>query len=358
MRYPLRSLTVSRRSRAFTSLAVPTLVALSALAAGCSGGGSGDDDDSSGTTANSIAIKDENNFTTLTSKLNLPTVDTAPASNLDIDWASVTKDLQCHAVNPATDIDAVLFLRFKDSMQANVAATLDNGDLSSNDLVAPAPFKIEPADNVTTAKLKDFTNNGTALDPAANYPEDDHVYLLVFQHGTSLGQGARSMVFIKPTADSSNTKVSAPNNTDCVPGAGGGLLSFGADLHSLTPVAVPLTGTPTLDWSKMTKNSQGQPLALAQIDRMLVGFYKGHDAAYLEQHFLDLEMIPDASWELKLDKGTTHGNLKFATNRDGSGMAFPGFQAGGGTDGTWIAGLFCDSCQSPAPFVVTILKPQ
>jgi len=350
MRHPFRTLIASSSSRALSALATPALIAFSSLIAGCS-----DDPPPppepkpSGT----IELTDANNFTTELSRLNIETFKTAPEANLEFDWTGLKKDIQCHDVDATKDVDTVLFLRFLTGDKEEVARLLDAGTLDANDLKGPAPFRVDPADNDTKVKLSDFDNNGTQLDPTEHYTDEDRIYLAVFQKGMNLGQGAIAMVMVDPDPNESTTKVVVPSNE---PDAAGKcpLLDYTANLHDLDQVPVPTAGPWVLDWSGIKNNSRGEPLEFSKIDRMLLGFYPDQSVEDLEADFLDLEQNHDTAWELKF---SPHKALDIApaTRRDGSGEQFPGFDR---TDGTWIMGLFCDSCQSPAPLVVTILKPE
>lgn len=343
MRHPFRSLMTLSNSRSFGTLATPALIAFSSLIAGCSD----DAVEPPVVPAGTLALTDANNFTTLESKLHISSVSVAAETDLTIKWDKIEKDIQCHDVDAAADIDQVNFLRFANRTKEEVAQLLDSGSPGSEDLVAPAPFVYEPNGSKTTMKLSDFVANGTELDPEEHFKQDDKtVYMLLFQKGTSTGQGARSMLFVDPGTNSEDT-VEAPSNADC------SLLSYSASLSDLEALDMPKEGPWRVDWTGVKTNGQGTKLERAQIDRLMLGFYAGKDVAFLEENFLDLEIIPTDAYELKLD-ATSHASLESAKNTK-TGAAFSGF---GTEEGTWIMGLFCDACSSPAPFVVTVLKPE
>jgi len=343
MRHPYRSLMTPLTSRSFGAFATPALIAFSSFIVACS-------DDPAASTATppgTITLTDANNFTTIESKLHISSVSVAAETDLTIKWDKIAKDIQCHDVDAAADIDQVNFLRFANQTKESVSELLDNGSPGSDDLVAPAPFIYEPNGTKTTMKLSDFVANGTQLDPEEHFKQDDTtVYMLLFQKGTSTGQGARSMLFVDPGSGSEDT-VEAPSNEDC------SLLSYSASLSDLEPLSMPKAGPWRVDWTGVKTNGQGTKLQRAKIDRLMIGFYKDLTVADLEEQFLDLEMIPTDAYELKLD-AVSHASLGSAKNTK-SGDAFAGF---GTEEGTWIMGLFCDACSSPAPFVVTILQPE
>ncbi len=351
MRYPSLVATAPRHRRALTALALPSLFAWSTLLTGCSD----DPVTPEPVAAGTVALTDANNFTTETNHLKIGTIQTAAQADLSISWAGIVNDVQCHPVDdPAEIIDDVVLLRVESSSQEEVTAWLDSGELGESKL-APGGFSsVLPKEGVTSARLSDFVTNDSPFELGTSYVEDDEItYLLLFQTGTTPGHGARTMTFLEP-GPKSNTQVDAPANDPCT------LLDFKADLTSLTPVQVPKNAPWILSWAGVKEDSQGNPLAAASISRLLLGFYANKTVQDLEDDFLNLEISDTESWELAL-KATKEADLSSATNRnpagnhDGSGTKFAGFDQE--QEGTWIMGLFCDSCQSPAPLIVTILEP-
>lgn len=313
---------------------IPSAALALLLGAGCGGSNAGGD--------GVIRLGDHNNYVS-TSALTLPTVVTAPASDLDICWTDVATDIQCHAVAPLVDIDNVGLLRFLHLSQADVQARLVSGELTQSQIDGYVEYR---TDHVTTcAKLSQFSFFGTPIDLASQYVESaEETYMLVFTHGTQAGVGARVMTFVKPTAGSTNTRVDAP--------AGCGLLDFAADLTTPEPVGVAATGPWPVDWRGVTRNGQGNPLVYATIDRLLVGFYQGMTVAELQTRFFDIETLATSLWELSL-AGGREAELGQATER-GSGAAFSGFLR---RDGVWMMALLCSTCQNPSPVLLTILVP-
>lgn len=321
---------VARRSRGFVCASL--LLAAPWLWTSCgSGGGSG-----------VILLEDANNYRS-TASLSIPTVETAPAADLDICWTGTTTDLQCHPVVPATDIDTVGLLRLRNLTQPQIESQLVSGTVAQSSIDGYVQYL---ADHVTTCmKLSQFSFFGTASDIAAEYVESAvETYLLLFAQGTQPGVGARAMAFLKPTATSTNTRVDAPS--------GCGLLDFTADLATLTKVPVSAGGPWTVDWGKVTTDGQGESITYTAVDRLLVGFYQGMTVADLQARFFDIEMLATSLWELPIKGGDT-AELGAAVER-ASGALFSGFLR---TDGVWMLALLCTTCQNPAPVVLTILKP-
>jgi hypothetical protein len=294
-------------------------------------------------TSGNILIRDENNYQT-TSTLSIPTVETAPAADLDICWTAVTKDLQCHDLAPQTDLDNVGFLRFLHLSEEQIEAKLAAGQVVQSEVDG---YLDHHTDRVSTCtKLSQFSFLGTPIMIDQEYVESaDEAYLMIFAKGTTPGVGARAMTFVKPTAASINTRVDAPS--------GCGLLNFSANITSATTLPVSLTGPWIVDWRSITRDGQGNTVLFQSIDGVLIGFFEGMTAADLQARILDIELIATALWELPLTGGRT-ADLSLAKQR-GTDAAFPGFARP--NPGVWMLGLMCSTCQNPAPVVLTILEP-
>jgi hypothetical protein len=312
-------------------------VGLSSLT-GC-GGSSPNPGDARG----NVLLHDENNYKT-TASLSIPTVETSAATDVDICWPSVVSDLQCHPVSATADLDNVALLRVSHLSQQQVEVRMAAGTLSQSDVAGYVDYHTDHS--ATCIKLSQLSFFGTAINVPAQYIEsNDYTYLLLFAHGTTPGLGARTMVFLKPTAASTNTKV------DGVTGCG--LLDFSADLGSLTKLSVPTGGPWVLDWRDITHDGQGNDVPFEKIDGVTIGFYAGMTPADLQARIFDIEMIATSLWDVKLGGGRT-ADLSTAKDRE-TGAAFTGFDR---TDaGTWMLALTCSACQSPAPVVLTILEP-
>jgi hypothetical protein len=198
----------------------------------------------------------------------------------------------------------------------------------------------------TCAKLSSMTLLGTEVDVEEEYvASDDRTYLLLLTEGTTPGVGARSMIFLHPTENSTNTMVEAQ------PGCG--FLEFSADLSTAEPVRISADGPWVIDWRDVTRDSLGNEIVFENIDGVLVGFFEGLTIADLEEQILDLELIATSLWEVELESGRK-ADLADARGRDGSG-SFPGFDRE--EEGTWLLGLMCSVCQNPSPVVLAVLEP-
>ncbi|HXU02618.1 MAG TPA: hypothetical protein VN903_16755 [Polyangia bacterium] len=304
---------------------------------GC--GGSAKPDEARG----NLLLSDANNYRTM-ADLTIPIVDTTAATDADICWGAVTNDLQCHPVSATADLDNVSLLRIshlsKDQVRARVAA----GTLSQSDVAGYVDFKTDHS--TTCTKLSKLSFFGTVIDVPSQYIESaDYTYLMLFSKGTTPGQGARTMIFLNPTAGSPNHQIDAP--TGC------GMLDFTADLSSLTKLAVSAAGPWVLDWRDITRDGQNNDVPFEKIDGVTIGFYAGLTVPDLEARIFDIELIATNLWDIPLESGRT-ADLATATERT-THETFAGFSR---TDaGTWMLALTCSRCQNPAPVLLTILEP-
>lgn len=292
-----------------------------------------------------LRLEDDHNYR-FESSLSIPVVETASGVDLDICWTDVERDLLCHEVDPAQDIDNVALLRFGGLTHQEIEELLVATELSMSDV--SGYLAGETDGRSTCGKLSDLTLFGTQVDVTEEYVEDTSTsYMLVFTTGTVPGVGSRTMVFIDPKESSTTTQVDAP------PGCGGELaLHFQAEL-SPTHLEVPNRGPWRLDWGAATVDGAGHPLERVPIDAVLVGFYADLTPTEVEAQILDLEIVATHLWELEVTSGHIVELDEFEA-RDG-GEPFSGFDQG---PGTWILGLMCRTCQNPAPVVLAVLEPK
>jgi hypothetical protein len=290
-----------------------------------------------------IALGDANNYST-TASLQIPFTETAAATDLDICWGGIVDDLQCHSLAAEAEIDDVALIRVSRLSEADVAQKLATGTLSQSSVDGYLDFYTDHTS--TCMKLSQLSFSGTAIDVASKYVESTtYTYLLLFAKGTRPGVGARTMAFLRPKSTSTNTHVEAP--TGC------GLLTFSADLTSLTPVPVPAAGPWVVDWHALTRDGQGNPPPFQSIDGLTLGFYAGMTAADIQARIFDLETIATTLWDIQLPGGKT-ADLAQAKDQ-ATGAAFTGFS--GAPAGTWMLALTCSRCSTPAPVLLTILDP-
>jgi hypothetical protein len=300
-----------------------------------------------------VVLHDENNYASQ-STLTIPTVQTAAGADLTVCWDGIAKDILCHDLMPATEIDNVSFLQIPNMSQSDVEAKLALGKLDENLVKIYRDFHVDHAVVPPTMCTKLSTLAlGTKLDPTQDYVEAaDKTYMLLFEHGTTPGVGARTMTFLVPTSTSasSNTAVAAPD------GCSSHILDFHATLGR--PIVIPANDDTKwlVDWSQITHDSFGNAFTFPKLDSVLVGFFAGKTVEDLQASFLDIEIIATSAYEVAVPAGARAVNLADATLRGGTAAdTFPGFTR---TDGVWLVAVRCSKCQVPAPVVLSILQPQ
>ncbi len=333
---------ISTHIRRGFAILFPLALAAPLLPACGSGSGSG---------GGNVIILDANNYSS-TSSLTIPTVQTAPMADLTFTWDGIVNDLLCH---PAGSIDNVAFLQIKNMTQADVEQKLAVGKLSQNQVAIYAEKHIVKTDGSipTSALISTFDN----YDPSSFTLVTDYVpsattqYLMLFTHGTTLGVGAQSMVFIQPTDGVATTMVSAPD------ACAGKFLDFTPTLSPMA-VSIPIAGPWKIDWSRITKDNFGNALdfSTTKLDKVEVGFFQNKQPSEVQADFINIEQVATALYTYTVPAGQKYVDL---TSPPTSGPAFPGFaEVDGGSGGTWAAAVLCSACSVPAPIVFTVLAPQ
>jgi hypothetical protein len=296
-----------------------------------------------------VVLTDANNYSS-TSMLNIPTIQTKPASDLTITWDGIMKDLLCH---PATSIDNVAFVKLPNKMQATLEHELAVGTFNTNEQSKYGEFHTagkNGAPAATTVMLSQLAYGGatTAIMPATDYVESaTTLYLMLFAHGTTPAAGAQSMVFLQPTSASTNTTVTAPDACDS------NVLDFQATLSTM-PASIPTAGPWKVDWSQITKDSFGNKLdfSLTVLDKVEVGFFQGKQPAEIQADFLNIEQDATSLYTYAVPAGQKYVDLMTTPTMGGT---FPGFAD---TSGTYAVAVLCSKCSVPAPVVFSILQPQ
>jgi hypothetical protein len=334
-------------SRGF-GIRIASLFLLTGLVVGCE---KVTDEKDAGTVPSDVEILDDNNYRT-ESTLSPPVIMTTewtPDEDIEINWADLTVDMQCHDVDPLTDIDKVALLRFRPNTDYDEAATLlTQGELDMSDIDGYLQYDTDHES--TTAHFSDLSLFGSAP-PDDFYVEGPSKYLLLFGTGTTPGTGARTMIFVEPHATPVAGQTDVVNATSaCNPETGDNILTFTATLAE--QVQIPESAR-SIEWRNLTKDGLGNGISFNSIDRVLLAHYENETISSLEEKIFDIELIADDIWEIKPFTGKA-ADLRSAKHRD-TGEYFDGFAAHG--DGVWLLGLMCSICQNPAPVVLAVLEP-
>lgn len=274
-----------------------------------------------------------------TGGLHIPSYVTAEKEDILLDFAALTKDMQCHDLDPVADIDSLGLTRFPGMTGDEVSSGLTNNSLLQSD--TNGYVSCEPGDE-TFCYLSQLSFGGTAYDTVKVYEEAAGTFLLNLSTGFQPGQGARFVLQLLPTPGSDVTELYIADTCDIVQ------MEF--ELESLEKLPLSAEGPWCLDWSEVSIAGNGTPVIPTDLDQIMVAHFT-QTLPELEEQFLDLELIADEFYTTQLDGGTD-ADLSGLVNAEGE--AFAGFT----TDGTWLLALRCLQCTNPAPIFLTIVDVQ
>ncbi len=293
--------------------------------------------------SSTVVLEDANNYG-YTGDIDAPSHEIANLEDIEVCWDQVTDDIQCHEVDPSTDLGLVTLARFSDLDEQEIEGQLSTDTLDQNALGGFLLYEIEAGESCSM--LSEFTMDGTVVPLFDHVYEGGGTYLLLTSRGTTPGQNIVSMDFIVPTTGSDVTSLSL--------GPACETLDFQAELVSAEPVEMKAGGSSwVVDYGGLTTNGLGNAIVLANIDRLLLGYYAGMSVADVEADFLDLELVADRLYQMDSSMlfNTIEADLAQASGPDGD---FTGFDE---TDGTWILALMCTTCSNPAPLFATVIVP-
>lgn len=298
-----------------------------------------------------VTITDPTNYT-LSDSFSIKTYTLKDDSDLVFDWSALDTDFFGKPMSPTADVDLILVaLWHLTPPQIEDALKVDDIPLSSNAGVITAL----PDGTHTSVDLNQFTLLGQSIPtdlipmyfdtstPSYQYPQNEYTFMMMAATGTTPGKGARGIALfhIDPSASDTTLKMTDDSTK----------LSYSVNLTGAAPVEVPAgKGQLTLDWSQMKLNMLGNPYVSSQITRAAVAHFKSATLDQLEAKFLDLETTADAWYATTSIAGSSVDLSTLATTQ---GAAFPGID----DPGIWMTALFCDNCNNPAPWSITILQP-
>lgn len=329
--------------------AVLPLVPLLTVSCGSSGGSP------SVTCTDGTMVAAEANDYGFMSSIMLHPVKVKPMSDLTFDWGGVTKDFLGHSVNATVDLSTI-FVLLVNLPAATFETQLDNDTFATSSVQITPPPQFMPTGQTSGSLYENFTAGGEMItaDLAAPYFDPttwttaNSTFAVVAETGPNLGTNIRMLQSFELDPSSSNTTVTLTNTSTT--------LTYHADLHSLHPTGVPAgTANLTLDWSQIQTNALGNSFGnspgspTTSITSAIVGHYT-QSLSQLEGQFLDLQTIAQDLYTTDIMYGNT---LDFTMLKDSSGNSFSGITS----DGTWLVALQCGTCQNPAPWYLTVLKP-
>ncbi len=285
-----------------------------------------------------ITLTDEGNYA-IDAELDIASYPVAELTDITIYWDQLTQDMQGHELTPDEDIDTVAAAVFRYLTEEEVEQGLTNDTILMKDV---GLYVFAEVTGTTSVNLSELTLFGTDIDVETYFEASYGTWLIPLATGFTPGTGYRMAAFLVPTPGETTTEVHLTNDSM--------VLTVDADLTTLQPTEMAAGSTPTVDWSGLTLNGQGNEFKHGDVDQVMVGTYASLTPTDLEEQLLDLELIHDGMWSYDLAAGGSSLDLSLLT--DEAGAAF-----GGITDeGTWILALRCSTCANPAPLFLTVLE--
>ena len=298
-----------------------------------------DDDDDGSCSGGSVTLTDENNYV-FSGTLDIQSYPLKEFSDVLFDWGGLTKDLQGHDLNPATDIDtSAIIVLSPELTEEDIEEGLSTNTLSQSAMVAY--LSLSP-NGTTQASLSEYTVFGNDIDIETYFEASYGNWLFTIATGDTPGVGTRMTSFLQPGAEATAESLTLTDDAT--------LLTVDVDLTTLTPLAVEAgTANLSVDWSGLTAKGDGSEFVARDVDQVMVAHYASLGLSDLEEQFLDIELIADTIWTVSVSSGTTvdFANLYSATDD------FTGID----DEGVWILALRCTTCANPAPPFLSILQP-
>jgi len=264
--------------------------------------------------------------------LTSPSMEVAAGADVEFNWVGLTTDVYGRPLPANTDRHEAWFFSTRDGEAGDLIAEMAHESLDQSTLsLFTTCVASEPSCRMTDFRLLDGAN-----DVVERFAASDESWGLVLVNPADGGLAAVLQVEAAAAEGSERVDISS------VPELG-----LRVEL-SVAPSLAVRAGEPALqiDWSAVAENGLGRPLANDNVDSLFV-VRSSLPASELAGHMYDLAAVADATWTMPLGAGTT-ANLSGLTGSE----PFTGVDA----DATWLLGLSCSSCSTPAPRLLTVLE--
>lgn len=295
-------------------------------------GGCKDKGDDTAALTGDLVFTDATNYT-YTGSLDVPLTTVNELTDATVDWSGLTEDIRGREVVPS-EIDQLTLVAFVDTREEVLAAIASNSLAQSS----VADFRLfTNADAGTTALLSEFAVLGNYFDPAEDlaFSESKQAWAVLVQQERDERMDIESLTFLDLVASGGSDTITIGNDSAALDFQA----TLGEDLETRAGLSY------TLDWSGLTVDGGGQPFDPLRADRLFLGHVSYETDAEIEAGFISLLEDADALYTMDV-YAETYADLSLAVAEDGS--SFPGFSEGG----SWLVGVECTVCPSPAPVML------
>ena len=253
-----------------------------------------------------------------------------------VDWSALEEDLLGVPIDPVSEINQLSIIRFPRLSQTEVLDGINNDSLKQSDLSGYVEY--EPSSGELSAYFSDFSIQGTYVEPAEEIQTDMGTFVIIANTGNTL---TRMLQFFEPQPNAAETTVALTPNSASI--------DYTIDIQAGEAVVPEKAERYLLSWDTLTTNGAGNPLALNQIDTLMVGGFS-QSVEQIEGDFLGIEQLADELYIANVS-GVLSYDLSQLTREDGG--AFEGFSE----DYLWLIALRCSLCVNPAPPFLTLVQP-
>ncbi len=281
-----------------------------------------------------IMVNDEHNFT-FSSSVVAEEVMIASQEDASVDWSDLDVDMLGNTING--EVDKVSVLLFPRLGTEEVLFGLSNEALRQSDLSGYVEYTPEPGER--SARLTDFSIQGTYVDPEEHLLPDNGSYLVTLSSEPNI---THSMIFFHPTVSAVNSEVVLSSQSAEV--------SYEINLFEMDRIVMPSAERWLLDWSGLTESGTDRPLNLNQLDRVqLLG--TSSSLAEVEQQFLRMESLAEQIYEANV---LGQQVIPFSTLLNSEGASPDSLSE----ELLWILALRCSTCVNPAPLFVGVIAAE
>jgi len=253
-------------------------------------------------------------------------------ADVAFDWSSLRQDVYGREVKWSDDQYEAWLV----SSRTRSLTDLVNGMVSESLDQAALTLFVTCLSDDAACQLSEFRLLDGAADVEQRFATSEESWGLVVVNPRDGGLAA--VVEIVPTLEGGVSELTVDRSAN---------VQYAVDLAEVEPVQVQ-AHEPALqmDWSAVTTESLGATMVPGSADELFL-VRSSLTPAELAAHVYDLAAVADARWTMPLGH-TTQADLGKLTGSE----PFTGIDS----ESTWVLGLQCSGCSTPAPRLLTVLE--